>query len=130
MLCKVVTVDVQGFHGELLRAQVAAMGRLALVADALGEGAIAATVRSNMKAVLVPWLGDTNADKLQYDPSWGGVCSSAGLANGEPDLSYYHMCKSQCILYCVLRMDLSRNQACVTTCCLLAVKPLPCGSSI
>ncbi len=58
------------------------MGRLALIADALGETAIAATVRSNMKAVLAPWLGDTNADKLQYDPAWGGVCSSAGLANG------------------------------------------------
>ena len=59
------------------------MGRLALVADALGELAVAATVRGNMKAVLAPWLGDTNADKLQYDPAWGGVCSSAGLANGE-----------------------------------------------
>ena len=65
--------------------QVAAMGRLALVADALNETTVAATVRGNMKAVLAPWLGDTNADKLQYEPSWGGVCSSAGLANGEPE---------------------------------------------
>ena len=58
------------------------MGRLALIADALNETAVAATVRGNMQAVLAPWLGDTNADKLLYDPSWGGVCSSAGLANG------------------------------------------------
>ena len=73
----------RGGHRCLLRVQVAAMGRLALIADALGETAVAATVRGNMKAVLAPWLGDTNADKLQYDPSWGGVCSSAGLADGE-----------------------------------------------
>ena len=61
------------------------MGRLALIADNLGESVIAAGVRSRMKAALAPWLAGTNPDKLQYDPLWGGICSSAGLANGGAD---------------------------------------------
>ena len=61
------------------------MGRLALIADTLGESTIASAVRANMKAVLAPWLAGTNADPLKYDPIWGGICSSAGLANGGAD---------------------------------------------
>ena len=61
------------------------MGRLALIADSLGERNIAAGIRSRMKGVLAPWLAGTNANKLQYDPVWGGICSSAGLADGGAD---------------------------------------------
>lgn len=61
------------------------MGRLALIADTLGESVIATAVRSNMKAALAPWLAGTNPDPLKYDPIWGGICSSAGLANGGAD---------------------------------------------
>lgn len=61
------------------------MGRLALIADKLGESVIAAAVRANMKAALAPWLAGTNPDPLKYDPIWGGICSSAGLANGGAD---------------------------------------------
>ena len=61
------------------------MARLALIADALGETVIAAGVRSRMKTVLAPWLAGTNPNKLQYDPAWGGICSSAGLADGGAD---------------------------------------------
>lgn len=61
------------------------MGRLALIADTLGESVIAAAVRGNMKTVLAPWFAGTNPNPLKYDPIWGGICSSAGLANGGAD---------------------------------------------
>ena len=61
------------------------MARLALIADSLGESAIAAEVRGNIKSVLTPWLESTNSDPLQYDQTWGGLCSSAGLRDGGAD---------------------------------------------
>jgi Glycosyl hydrolase family 81 C-terminal domain len=62
--------------------QVAAMGRLALIADELGQASIAAAVRGRMKAALAPWLAGANGDPLRHDGVWGGTCSAAGLADG------------------------------------------------
>ena len=73
-----------------LTAQVAAMGRLALIADTLGEKVIATGIRSRMKSVLSPWMTGQNPDKLQYDPHWGGICSSASLADGGADFGNGH----------------------------------------
>lgn len=58
------------------------MGRLALIADELGQAATAAAVRGRMKAALAPWLVGVNGDPLRHDGVWGGTCSAAGLADG------------------------------------------------
>jgi hypothetical protein len=58
------------------------MGRLALIADELGQAATAAAVRGRMKAALAPWLAGANANPLRHDGVWGGTCSAAGLADG------------------------------------------------
>ena len=58
------------------------MGRLALIADELGQASTAAAVRGRMKAALAPWLAGINGDPLRHDAVWGGTCSAAGLADG------------------------------------------------
>jgi endo-1,3(4)-beta-glucanase len=56
--------------------QVSAMGRLALIADTLDEGAIASGIRGRLATELAAWIGD-GAQKLRYDRTWGGI-----IANG------------------------------------------------
>ena len=58
--------------------QLAAIARLALIADELGDAASAATARANLQAALEPWLAGTNGDPLRYDATWGGVVSASG----------------------------------------------------
>ena len=58
--------------------QLAAIARLALIADEVGDAASAATARANLGAALEPWLAGTNGDPLRYDPTWGGVVSASG----------------------------------------------------
>ena len=79
----------------MLLLQVAAMGRLALIADELGQASVATAVRGRMKAALAPWLAGANGDPLRHDGVWGGTCSAAGLKDGGelalffPDLVYF-----------------------------------------
>lgn len=65
--------------------QIARLGRLALIADQLGQTTKAATIRTNMKTYINPWLNHSNGNELQYDETWGGICSEAGLADGGAD---------------------------------------------
>lgn len=58
---------------------LASMGRLALIADELGETATAAFIRTNMKTDIEPWLNGTNMNSLKYENLWGGLCTSWGL---------------------------------------------------
>ncbi len=60
--------------------QIAAMGRLALIADELGETATAAEIRAGMAEQLAPWLATTGNGKLAYDQTWGGIIA-AGAEN-------------------------------------------------
>ena len=46
--------------------ELARSGRLALIADELGETTIATNIRSRMKEKIVPWLEGTNPDPLRY----------------------------------------------------------------
>ncbi|MEM1416898.1 MAG: glycosyl hydrolase [Myxococcota bacterium] len=52
--------------------QVAAMGRLALIADALGEDEVAAAIRTRLVTQVGPWLAGT-MERLRYDRTWGGI---------------------------------------------------------
>jgi endo-1,3(4)-beta-glucanase len=65
------------FYGK----QIAKLGRLALIADELGDATTASTVRERMKATLDPWLTGQNKDVLRYEPVWGGICTAGGLAD-------------------------------------------------
>ncbi len=58
--------------------QLAAVGRLAVIADELGEASLAENYRENLGAALHPWLNGTNGDPLRYDASWGGVITTSG----------------------------------------------------
>lgn len=69
------------FYGK----QIARLGRLALIADQLGDAATAKSVRDSMKASLEPWLTGTNANALKYDATWGGICSTKGLTDSGAD---------------------------------------------
>jgi endo-1,3(4)-beta-glucanase len=72
--------------------QVALMGRLALIADQLGETTIANNIRAGMKSVIGPWLNGTNSDPLLYDNTWGGIVSRNGINNAAADFGqgYYN----------------------------------------
>jgi endo-1,3(4)-beta-glucanase len=65
--------------------QVARLGRLALIADEVGDTASASSLRATMRLALEPWLAGTNTDALRYDTTWGGICSARGLANPNDD---------------------------------------------
>ncbi len=69
------------FYGK----QIARLGRLAVIADQLGDTTTAKSVRESMKTSLEPWLTGKNADPLRYDTTWGGICSTKGLADRNAD---------------------------------------------
>ncbi|EOD15250.1 hypothetical protein EMIHUDRAFT_245898 [Emiliania huxleyi CCMP1516] len=64
--------------------EVGALGRLALIADELGEADAAATVRGRLAAALDAWLdcdGGKAPCRFSYDRSWGGVVPTEALAD-------------------------------------------------
>jgi len=67
--------------------QLAAVGRLAVIADELEETTLAANYRSALGNALHPWLQGTNSDPLRYDQTWGGVISNSG---GSFDMGLYN----------------------------------------
>jgi endo-1,3(4)-beta-glucanase len=72
--------------------QIARLGRLALIADELGGGETAAGIRAKMAIALEPWLRGEGPDALRYDGTWGGICSTQGLATPSADFGqgYYN----------------------------------------
>lgn len=61
------------------------MGRLALIADELGEADTATALRKRLAAQLEEWLTGGGADPLVYEPTYGGLCSANGLADKAAD---------------------------------------------
>ena len=41
--------------------------------------------RDRVREIIEGWLGGTNPNKLLYEDSWGGVCSSCGLHDEQCD---------------------------------------------
>jgi endo-1,3(4)-beta-glucanase len=80
-----VSVDPY-FGGKYL----AKLARLALIADELGETATAVTLRARLAPLSAAWLEGTNGNPLVYDATWGGVVTTAGLANPSADFGQGH----------------------------------------
>lgn len=73
------------FYGK----QTAAVARLALIADELGEAGSAALLRERLRTSLAPFL---EGSKLRHDATWGGVVAAAGLASPQAEFGagYYN----------------------------------------
>lgn len=64
---------------------IARLGRLALIADEVGDNALAGRIRGKMKSRLSPWMLGNNSNSLRYENTWKGICSKDGLANSGAD---------------------------------------------
>jgi endo-1,3(4)-beta-glucanase len=76
-MAKTVVASDPYFGGK----QLAALARLVLIADELGEDALRDHYRNVLAQQLEPWLAGSNALPLVYDQTWGGVVSSAGITD-------------------------------------------------
>jgi endo-1,3(4)-beta-glucanase len=65
--------------------QLAKAGRLALIADQLGNTAARDTLLGNLKTALGNYLSGALATRLRYDTAWGGIVSEAGLGTDQAD---------------------------------------------
>ena len=61
--------------------QFSALGRLALIADELGETSLANSYRNTLGAALEQRLSGQDGDPLLYDNTWGGLVASSGINN-------------------------------------------------
>ena len=65
--------------------EMAAAGRLALIADELGELATAAALRARLALKLEEWLSGAGPDALKYEPTYGGLVPTNGLLDRGAD---------------------------------------------
>ena len=65
--------------------EMGAIGRLALIADELGEADTATALRKRLASRLEQWLGGNGLDPLQYESTYGGIVSANGLADRAAD---------------------------------------------
>ena len=76
-----INTQVQATDPYFAGKQLAALGRLALIADEVGEAGHAQTYRNRLKNSLQPWLDGTNPSRLVYDQTWGGIIAENGANN-------------------------------------------------
>jgi endo-1,3(4)-beta-glucanase len=60
-------------------------GRLALIAEELGEMDVKSQLLTKMKDLIKPWLTRTNGNVLLYDSTWGGIISKNGREDAGAD---------------------------------------------
>jgi endo-1,3(4)-beta-glucanase len=77
-----VAVDLDPYFGPKALAK---LGRLALIADELGETATAAELRGRLRPLLTRWLDGLNGNPLLYDRTWGGIISTRGRNDQNAD---------------------------------------------
>jgi endo-1,3(4)-beta-glucanase len=72
--------------------QLGAVARLALIADELGDDALAQQLRGQIEGWLEPWLAGGAGSRLIYDKSWGGLVSRPGIVDSGADfgLGWYN----------------------------------------
>lgn len=64
---------------------IARLGRLSILCDRYGEDTLASTIRGTMKTSINAWFSGTNSNPLLYESTWGGICSTNGLADSSAD---------------------------------------------
>lgn len=64
---------------------MAAIARLALIADEMDEPDLAAQYRNNVRPVLEDWLAGTNGDHFTYDTTWGGLVTINAMNDHSSD---------------------------------------------
>ncbi len=64
---------------------LAAMARLILIADEIGETTIASSIRDRLKTLLEKWFNSQTSDTFVYDRTWGGVTSSNSIKDSGQD---------------------------------------------
>jgi endo-1,3(4)-beta-glucanase len=82
-----VTVDVDPYFGGK---QMAKLARLAVIADDLGEAAIAATLRARLRPLVAAWLAGANGNPFVYDDTWGGVVTTRSLTSPSVEFGAGH----------------------------------------
>jgi endo-1,3(4)-beta-glucanase len=65
--------------------ELAAMARLTLIAEELGDSETADFIRRNLKEDLDTWLLCNNSNPLMFDTTWKGICSSKGMDSPNND---------------------------------------------
>jgi endo-1,3(4)-beta-glucanase len=72
--------------------QLAKLARLALMARELGSGTLADGMTGNLRKAATSWLDGSNPNPLVYDKTWGGVVTTAGIADSGADFGqgYYN----------------------------------------
>jgi len=73
--------DVQASDTYFGGKQLAKLGRLAVIADELGEEAAADAIRNKLRDRLEPWLAEAAPNRLVFDRSWGGLVSAEGITS-------------------------------------------------
>ena len=73
--------DVQASDTYFGGKQLAKLGRLAVIADELGEQALADSFRDRLQDRLEPWLASASPTRLVFDRSWGGLVAPEGIRN-------------------------------------------------
>ena len=66
--------------------QLAAIARLSLIADEVGQADLAETYRTNLKGFIARWL-EINGE-LVYDQSWGGVNDKIGINDPQGNFGF------------------------------------------
>lgn len=72
--------------------QLAKSGRLACIAEVLGDTTARNTQVANIKTNLNAWLNETNTNKLKTETTWKGVCATNGITDSGADFGagYYN----------------------------------------
>jgi endo-1,3(4)-beta-glucanase len=70
--------------------QLSKLARLIIIAEELGEEAIAAMLTERLEPLVVAWLEGTNGNPLVYDQTWGGIVTTNGLADPMADFGQGH----------------------------------------
>lgn len=119
--------------------QLQKAGRLALIADQLGNTAARDQLVGNLRTVLTSYLtGGNIASRLRYDTVWGGVVSEKGLAdpnvdfgNGRYNDHYFHYGYTIYAAAVVARFDatwLAANRARINDLVRDIANPAPVGT--
>lgn len=72
------------FGGKL----VAKLGKLALIADELGDTSKASTIRTNLESAMAEWIPSGGDETPIYESKWGGICTPSSITDSNADFGH------------------------------------------